>query len=59
MKTRYYAVAVTAPTAEQADRVIAERLAHEEDYGYTYAIMWSPENRDDDGQKLDAAGCED
>jgi hypothetical protein len=34
-----YAVTVRAKSAEQADRVLAERLGHDEDYGFEYTIV--------------------
>ncbi len=36
----HYMVAVEADTLEQADLVIAERLDHEEEYGFNY-LIWS------------------
>jgi hypothetical protein len=38
-----YIVEVSDCTEEQADRVIAERIDHDEDYGFPYVISWAPE----------------
>lgn len=35
-----YTVTVTAETIEQAEQVMAERLSHDEDYGFTYFIEY-------------------
>lgn len=33
-----YIIAVTAATPEEADQVIAERIDHDEDYGFPYEV---------------------
>ena len=38
MKTYTYTVTVTCDTAKQARRVMAERLSHDEDYGFDYQV---------------------
>ena len=36
-----FAVAVTGCTEEQARQVMAERIGHDEDYGFAYQIDWA------------------
>ena len=40
MPDYFYVVAIDAPTREKADRVITERISHEEDYGFDYTLSW-------------------
>jgi len=35
-----FKVSVTAETREQAEQVMAERINHDEDYGFDYQIGW-------------------
>lgn len=35
-----YTVTVDAATQDEADTVMAERLAHDEDYGFDYTVGW-------------------
>jgi hypothetical protein len=35
-----FVIAVEAETLDQAKRVVAERLDHDEDYGFPYQIEW-------------------
>lgn len=41
MTVHRYEVVVSAPSPEQADRVMAERLAYDEDLGFDYDITHS------------------
>jgi len=42
MSTDYHAaVAVTAATKDEADQALAERLTHDEDYGFPYGLAYS------------------
>lgn len=45
LDTFTYTVHVDARSAEEADQVIAERLFHDEDYGFPYTIGASPVER--------------
>lgn len=36
-----YVVSVACDTVEQADMVMAERLSHDEDYGFSYTVVYS------------------
>lgn len=39
---RYFAfVTIAADTARQAERVLAERLGYDEDYGFPYTVEYS------------------
>lgn len=38
-----YTVVVEAETSEQADMVMAERIYHDEDYGFHYTINFETE----------------
>lgn len=38
-----FTVTVACDTPEQADHVIAERLDHDEDYGFTYGVSYRRE----------------
>ena len=38
--TYTFTVTVECETKEQATQVIAERLNHDEDYGFPYEIKW-------------------
>ena len=40
-----YVVTVTCGSREQADRVMTERILHDEDYGFTYEIDWEWANK--------------
>lgn len=40
-----FTVIVSTQTAEQAQQVMAERLGHDEDYGFTYNIDYTEANR--------------
>lgn len=42
MKDFRYIVTVTCATGEEADTVLAERLSHDEDYGFDYTVGWEP-----------------
>lgn len=37
-----YMVTVEAPSPEQADQVMAERITHDEDLGFDYTLDWGP-----------------
>lgn len=39
-RTHTFQVTVTGCTAEQAETVIAERLSHDEDYGFGYLVSY-------------------
>ena len=43
--THVYTVKVKAPDKEKADQIMAERIGHEEDYGFTYSIDWTFDDR--------------
>lgn len=45
-----YVVTVAADTREQAEEVLAERLGHDEDYGFDYALDWSLDSWDEDAK---------
>lgn len=47
MQTFYFAVEVKAENAEQAERVMRERIEHDEDYGFGYAVAWETFDEDD------------
>lgn len=36
----FYVVRVDCEDKEQADHVMAERLGHDEDYGFDYTLDW-------------------
>jgi hypothetical protein len=38
MNTYTYSVTLYAPSADEAEQVMAERLGHDEDYGFDYEI---------------------
>ena len=40
MSVYTYTVQVVCDTQEQADQVMAERLGPDEDYGFTYQVMY-------------------
>lgn len=39
--THTFTVTVTCATADRATQVLAERLDHEEDYGFPYTLTWA------------------
>lgn len=49
--THTFTVTVTCATADQATQVLSERLDHDEDYGFMYALTWdahhSPTGREE------------
>lgn len=38
-----FTVTVEADNEAQADQVMAERLSHDEDYGFNYLVTWVSE----------------
>lgn len=42
MTDHEYTVTVTARTRDEADRVMAERLQPDEDYGFPYRVTYAP-----------------
>lgn len=51
MKKFYATVVIDCETKEEADQVLAERLAFDEDYGFDYTLDWfeaKEEVRDDE-----------
>jgi hypothetical protein len=40
MPNWHYVVTVTADTESEADQVMAERLDHDEDYGFVYQLNY-------------------
>lgn len=42
-----YVVHVEAATRDQADQVMAERLTHDEDYGFPYTVSYDYETSED------------
>jgi len=39
-----FVVVIRCPTQEQAEQVMAERINHDEEYGFDYEIGWSRES---------------
>jgi hypothetical protein len=44
--THTYIVTVSGCNQAEADQVMAERLEHDEDYGFPYKIEWESESDD-------------
>lgn len=42
MSSFTFTVTITTDTAAHARTVMAERLAHDEDYGFDYQLGWEP-----------------
>jgi hypothetical protein len=41
LRTFYFVARVDCATAEQADQVMTERFAGDEDYGFDYTVDWN------------------
>lgn len=39
-KQHTFTVTITGCTREEAEQVMAERIGHDEDYGFCYEIEW-------------------
>lgn len=48
MSTFEYVVRIDAATREQADQVMAERLDHDENYGFPYTVGYDFETDEED-----------
>ena len=44
MKKYTFITTVEANSADEANQVIAERLGHDEDYGFDYRVDWEDHN---------------
>ena len=45
-RTHNYVITIVAKSQEEADRVMVERLIHDEDYGFPYTINYAPVRRE-------------